>query len=129
MSLSAVMNARVRGFRVVTLLAVTLLLVMAVGSYAMKTIAGAQDAGAAGLDDQIVQERKRIRMLNLEIASLGSQHRVGDLSRRLLNLGPLDPHRDIAVGALPAALAHAPPAPTKEASTPPISATDPATRQ
>ncbi len=96
------LSARFRGFRVVNLLGLTVLLVIALGSYALKTFAGAQDAGAAGVEDQIIQEQRRIRMLKAEISRLGGPQRVSDLSRQYLNMTPLDPRREITPAALPA---------------------------
>lgn len=96
------LTARIRGFRIVNLLALTVLLVIALGSYALKTLAGAQDAGEVGVETQIVQEQKRIRMLQAEISTLGGPQRVADLSRRYLNLGPPDAKHDITEDALPA---------------------------
>ena len=96
------LTARIRGFRVVNLLALTVLLVIALGSYALKTLAGAQDAGGVGIEDQIVQEQKRIRMLQAEISTLGGPQRVADLSRQYQNLGPPDAKHDITEDALPA---------------------------
>jgi cell division protein FtsL len=94
------LSARFRGFRLVNLLGLTVLLVIALGSYALKTFAGAQDAGAATVEDQIVQEQKRIRMLKAEISRLGSPERVAELSRQYLNLGPLDPRHEITTREL-----------------------------
>jgi hypothetical protein len=96
------LSARFRGFRVVNLLALTILLVIALGSYALKTFAGAQDAGAAGVEDQILQEQKRIRMLKAEISRLGAPQRVANLSRQYLGLGLADAKHEIGVEALPA---------------------------
>ena len=105
MRFPSLLSARFRGFRVVNLLGLTVLLVIALGSYALKTFAGAQDAGAATIEDQILQEQKRIRMLKAEISRLGAPQRVADLSRQYLNLGPLDPRHEITADALPAAAA------------------------
>jgi hypothetical protein len=96
------LTARIRGFRIVNLLGLTVLLVIALGSYALKTLAGTQDAGGVGVEDQIVQEQKRIRMLQAEISTLGGPQRVADLSRQYLNLGPVDAKHDITEDALPA---------------------------
>lgn len=96
------LTARIRGFRVVNLLGLTILLVIALGSYALKTLAGAQDAGGVNIEDQILQEQKRIRMLQAEISTLGSPQRIADLSRQYLNLGPPDAKHDITEDALPA---------------------------
>ena len=123
MRMPGLLSARFRGFRVVNLLGLTVLLVIALGSYALKTFAGAQDAGAATIEDQILQEQKRIRMLKAEISRLGAPQRVADLSRQYLNLGPLDPRHEITAEALPAA-AVAVQAPSAAASKP--GATSPA---
>lgn len=96
------LTARIRGFRIVNLLGLTVLLVIALGSYALKTLAGTQDAGGVGVEDQIVQEQKRIRMLQAEISTLGGPQRVADLSRQYLNLGPVDAKHDFTEDALPA---------------------------
>ena len=101
------LTARIRGFRVVNLLGLTILLVIALSSYALKTLAGAQDAGGVDVEDQIIQEQKRIRMLHAEISTLGGPQRVADLSRQYLGLGPADPKHDITLEALPAAMAQA----------------------
>lgn len=122
MRMPGILSARVRGFRVVNLLGLTLLLVIALGSYALKTLAGAQDAGTVGIEDQIQQEQKRIRMLDAEISRLGAPRRVADLSRRYLNLGPADPKRVIAAEALPAALAQAAPPPAAPVAAAPTAA-------
>ena len=120
------LTARIRGFRIVNLLALTVLLVIALGSYALKTLAGAQDAGQVGVEDQIVQEQKRIRMLQAEISTLGGPQRVADLSRQYLNLGPPDAKHDITEDALPALAAQlraqssAAPPPGARASSPPL---------
>jgi len=96
------LTARIRGFRIVNLLALTVLLVIALGSYALKTMAGARDAGEVTVEDQILQEQKRIRMLQAEISTLGGPQRVADLSRQYLNLAPPDARHDITEDALPA---------------------------
>ncbi|MDB5481722.1 MAG: hypothetical protein JWO83_2775 [Caulobacteraceae bacterium] len=115
------LTARIRGFRIVNLLALTVLLFIALGSYALKTLAGTQDAGGVGVEDQIVQEQKRIRMLQAEISALGGPQRVADLSRQYLTLGPADAKHDITEDALPALVAQLrapPPAPGARASSP-----------
>jgi hypothetical protein len=96
------LTARIRGFRIVNLLALTVLLVIALGSYALKTLAGAQDAGEVNVEDQILQEQKRIRMLQAEISTLGGPQRVADLSRQYLTLTAPDGRHDFPEDALPA---------------------------
>ncbi len=123
------LSARVRGFRIVNLLGLTVLLVIALGSYALKTLAGAQDAGAAGVEDQIVHEQKRIRMLKAEISTLGGPQRVADLSRQYLGMTSIDAKHEILAEALPTTVAQAAlqkPAAPAAAAVPPASAAPPA---
>jgi hypothetical protein len=96
------LTARIRGFRIVNLLGLTVLLVIALGSYALKTLAGAQDAGEVNVEDQILQEQKRIRMLQAEITALGGPQRVADLSRQYLTLAAPDARHDVTEDAFPA---------------------------
>jgi hypothetical protein len=101
MRFPGLLSARFRGFRVVNLLALTALLVIALGSYALKTLAGAQDAGAVSVEDQILAEEKRIRLLKAEISRLGGPQRVADLSRQYLTMAPADAKHEITIDALP----------------------------
>jgi len=105
MRISAMLDARIRGFRVINVFGFALLIALAVGGYAFKAIAGAQDARVQALDDQIGQEQKRIRMLKLEIAELGAEPRIKARAIELLRLGPMDPRHDISADALPAIVA------------------------
>lgn len=115
------LSTRFRGFRVVNLLGLTILLIIALGSYAFKTLVVAQDAGAAGVEDQILREQKRIRMLKAEIAHLETPRRLRDLSSQYLGLGPVDPKHDIALRSL-ATIAAAPQLVVRPATQPPTSA-------
>ena len=55
----AFLTRRVRGFRVIDIAAVTLIVTIAVGSYAFKTFASGEDADAHGVESQILQEQKQ----------------------------------------------------------------------
>ena len=121
------LSTRFRGFRVVNLLGLTVLLVIAVGSYAFKTLAVAQDAGTAGVEDQILREHKRIRMLKAEIAHLETPRRLRDLSSQYLGLGPVDSKHDIALRSL-AMIAAAPPPVARPAPQPSTTSTPGAAR-
>ncbi|MBV8593899.1 MAG: hypothetical protein JOZ27_06335 [Caulobacteraceae bacterium] len=91
----AVLGQRVRGFRVVDLAALTVLLAVALGSYAMKTLAEANGVGERDTQAEIAQEQRRIRLLRAEISHLEAPAR---LERLALGLGmaPPDPKREIA---------------------------------
>ena len=99
------LSARVRGFRIVNLLALCLLLAVALAGYAFKTMVEAQAQTTAAVEDQIAGEQKRIRMLEAEIARLSAPQRIADLSRRYLSMGPPDPAREIPPEDLPAVAA------------------------
>ena len=66
MSVRGVLTHKVRGVRVVNLVALTVLLTLAVTSYAFKTLAEAQGVDTADVQSQINQEGKRIRLLRAE---------------------------------------------------------------
>ncbi|HEY5107633.1 MAG TPA: cell division protein [Caulobacteraceae bacterium] len=94
MILSDLFTRRVRGFRIIDLCALAVLLVLAFGVYAFKTLAGAQSADAADVQRQIVQEQKRVRLLDAEIAHLEDPSRIERLSTQYLGLQPVDPKRE-----------------------------------
>lgn len=100
MILADVFNRRLRGFRVVELLALVVVGVLAVGSYVFTTFAGAQAARIAGVQGQINEENKRIHLLKAEIAHLEDPSRIERLSTQYLGLQPVDPKHDISIDAL-----------------------------
>ncbi|MEO8812270.1 MAG: hypothetical protein ABI376_05080 [Caulobacteraceae bacterium] len=108
-------STRLRGFRIVDLVALVLLLTIAVTSYAFKTLAGAQGADTAGVESRIAAEHKRIRLLDAEISHLEDPGRIERLSSQYLGLAEVTGAHDVgeadlkriagtpAVGATPAA--------------------------
>ena len=94
MILADVFTMRVRGFRVIDLSALVVLLVLALAVYAFKTLAGAQSANAADVQRQIVQEQKRVRLLTAEIAHLEDPSRIERLSTRYLGMAAVDDWED-----------------------------------
>jgi cell division protein FtsL len=119
MSLFSLFTRRFRGFRVVDLLAGVILLVVALGGYAYKTFAVAKGADAESVQAEIVQENKRIRLLQAEAAHLEDPSRIERLSKTYLNMGPIAPGHEISLAELervatpPPAPPAAPPAPAK----------------
>ncbi|HEV2364655.1 MAG TPA: cell division protein [Caulobacteraceae bacterium] len=99
--MAAVFSRRIRGFRLVDVAALVLLLALALAVYGFKTIAGAQSADSAGIERQIVVEKKRVRLLQAEVAHLEDPARIERLSRDYLNMGPVAPSQEIALGDLP----------------------------
>ncbi len=109
MSPFAVFTHRIRGFRVLDLAAVVLILAIALGSYAFKTFAGAEDADASGVEARILQEEKRVRLLKAEIARLEAPRRLEDLSTRYLGMSALDVAHQVRPEDLSRIAAESPP--------------------
>ncbi len=98
---SQVFTQRIRGFRVIDLLALSVLLALALGVYAFKTLAGRESADIADVQTQIVAEQKRVRLLRAEIAHLEDPSRIERLSGQYLGLKPVDPKHEASIEALP----------------------------
>jgi hypothetical protein len=94
MILSGVFTRRFRGFRIIDLLALIVVLVLALGSYVFTTMAGAQSADTAGVQSQIVQEERRIRLLKADIAHLEDPGRIERLSTQYLGMAAVDPKHE-----------------------------------
>ncbi len=103
-----VFTQRLRGFRIIDILAGAVLLALALGSYAFKTLAEAQGADTADVQGQIGQEQKRIRLLKAEISHLEGPDRIERLAADYLHMGPVDPRREITPQDLPRIAALAP---------------------
>jgi cell division protein FtsL len=97
----ALLTRRVRGVRVLDLMAGAVLLVLALGSYAFKTMAEAQGADAADVQVQINQEERRIRLLRAEISHLEAPSRIEALSTQYLQMGAPDAKHEIVPADLP----------------------------
>lgn len=100
-------NRRVRGFRLVDLVAASLLVLLILGVYLAKTVAGGERAKIAGVERQIVAEKARIRLLQAEVSHLEQPARIERLSETYLGLAPVAFKREAGPEAL-ADLAHKP---------------------
>lgn len=101
MIVSEIFNRRFRGFRVIDLVALTVLLALALASYAFKTFAEGMGADTASVEQQIAQEDRRIRLLKAEIAHLDDPGRIERLSSQYLNMQAADPKQETTPEALP----------------------------
>jgi len=120
MSLSSIFDRRVRGFRVVELVCLTILLILVLGVYMAKTFAGRERAQIAEVERQIVEEKARVRLLKAEVAYLEQPRRIERLAQQL-QLTPINPEHETTEDALidvarRAPAAHAPASPTAVAS-------------
>ena len=101
MMVAGVFSRRLRGFRIIDLVALSLVGVLALGSYVFTTFAGAPSARIAAVQAQINEENKRLHLLKAEIAHLEDPSRIERLSTQYLGLQPVDPKHDITPDALP----------------------------
>jgi len=95
------LDRRVRGFRLIDLVAVGLLSVLILGVYLAKTIAGGERAKIASVERQIDGENARIRLLQAETAALERPARIERLSETYLGMAPVSFKREVAADALP----------------------------
>ena len=120
MSLSSIFDRRVRGFRVVELVCLTFLIVLVLGVYLAKTFAGRERAQIASVEQQIDDEKIRIRLLKAEVAYLEQPRRIEQLAQSQ-RLEPINPEHETTEDALidvarHAPVAHAPASPTAAAA-------------
>jgi cell division protein FtsL len=101
MRVFGVFSQRLRGFRVVDLLALAVLLVLAFGVYAFKTLAGAQSADTLSIERQIADEQRRVRLLDAEVAHLEDPARIERLSTQYLGMKPVDVQHETTEETLP----------------------------
>lgn len=95
------LNRRVRGFRVVDLIAMSILTMLILGVYLAKTIAGGERTKIATVERQIGAERARIRLLQAEVSHLEQPARIERLSETYLGLAPVAFKREADIDALP----------------------------
>ena len=107
MSLSTMFDRRVRGFRVVELVCLSILLALVLGVYMAKTFAGRERAQIASVEDKIVDEKVRIRLLKAEVAFLEQPSRIEKLAQDQ-HLEPIKPERETTEDALIDVARHAP---------------------
>ena len=95
-----VLDWKVRGFRLVDVIALVLLIVLMFGVYLAKTLAGRERGEIARVEKQISQERQRVRLLEAEVAHLETPARSERLSGDYLGMAPPVAEREIGPEAL-----------------------------
>lgn len=95
------LDRRIRGFRLVDLVALGLLTVLILGVYLAKTIAGGERAKIAVVERQIAAEKVRIRLLQAEVSHLEQPARIARLSETYLGMAPVPFKREADPDALP----------------------------
>jgi cell division protein FtsL len=100
----SLLDRKVRGFRLVDLVAAGLLIVLILGVYLAKTMAGRERAEIASAERQIADEKARIRLLQAEVAHLEEPARLEHLSQAYLGLAPVSIKHDVTPEGLNDAL-------------------------
>jgi cell division protein FtsL len=116
MSVFGVFDRRFRGFRVVEIGGVGVLLALALIVYLAKTGAGDERADIDRVQQQISDEQAKVALLRAEVASLEQPERLEALSNRYLGLQPIPAAHEVDPTAL-AAIAHPPPPQPKTSTT------------
>lgn len=91
------LSRRVRGFRLVDLVGMALLVAIILGVYLAKTIAGRERTEIARIERQIKVEKARIRLLQAEVAHLEQPGRIERLSVAYLKMEPVTAGREATV--------------------------------
>ena len=119
---------RVRGFRVVEIIALSFLLILVLGVYLAKAGAGRERADIAKVESDIGDEQRRMKLLRAEVAYLEQPERIERLSS-IIGLAPIDAKREAPPEALPdiarAGMVAAAPAPAAVTAAAPPSALAP----
>ena len=95
-----VFTRRWRGFRIIELTGLAVLLVLMLVVYLAKTFGGTERSEIAQVERQISQERIRVRLLRAEVAHLEQPERLERLSRQYLGMEPIGAKREIAADAI-----------------------------
>jgi cell division protein FtsL len=93
-------SRRVRGFRLVDLVGLGVLVAIILSVYLVKTIAGRERAEIAKVERLIEEEKLRIRLLKAEVSHLETPDRVKRLSTSYLNMKPVEGDRQTTEDAL-----------------------------
>lgn len=98
--MSEFFERRWRGFRVVELTGLAVLLVLMLVLYLTKTLAGNERSQIARIEREISQERARVRLLRAEVAHLEQPERLERLSRQYLGMEPIGAKREVSADAI-----------------------------
>ena len=82
-------------------IALVVAIALAGALYVAKTEAKNSQERLEGIQSQLVEERRQINVLNVEIAHLEDPERLRLLARRYLGFEPLDPAHEVALSDLP----------------------------
>ena len=116
--MAGVFDRRFRGFRVVNLVGIGLLVTIVLAVYLGKTFAGRERNEIAEVEMQIRQEKIRVRLLQAEVAHLEQPRRLQSLASQGLGMKPITVSQEITLNDLsrlkPAPPPAAPPQPVMQ---------------
>ncbi len=92
--MTSILQKRVRGFRVLEVFALCVLLALIVTVYLFKTVAGRERAEIAKVERQIAAEHRQMKLLRAEVAHLEQPERLERLSTQYLGLGAVAADRE-----------------------------------
>jgi len=93
-------NRRVRGFRVVEVAGMGLLLALVTSVYLAKTFAGRERQQISSIEQEIVDEGVRKRLLEAEVAHLEQPRRIEQYVKQMTQLEPIKADHEITEDAL-----------------------------
>ena len=99
-ALQRLFDWKVRGVRWIEIIGVALVAVMIVSVYAAKAAAARESSRIAQLEQDIRENRQRVRLLRAEVARLEQPARLETLSRQI-GLAPVEVHRQAKEAELP----------------------------
>jgi hypothetical protein len=99
--MKSLFDHRVRGFRIVELGGLCVLMALVLTVYLSKAGAGGERADIDRVQQQIADEQTRIRLLTAEVSSLEQPERLTALSARYLDMQPVPAKHEVGPDALP----------------------------
>jgi cell division protein FtsL len=100
MSAGRFLRRTLRGARLVELGALVVVLVLALAVYMIKAWAGRETGDIAAVENQIVDEQRRVRLLQAEVAHLEQPERLQRLAEAI-GMGPTSDSRETTLERLP----------------------------
>jgi len=96
----SLLTRKIRGFRLVDVVALGVLIAVILSVYLAKTMAGRERAEIASVEKQIDAEKARIRLLQAEVAHLEQPSRIEALSTAHLGMGPVGAKHETTIDKL-----------------------------
>ena len=96
----SLLNRKIRGFRLVDVVALAVLAAVILSVYLAKTMAGRERAEIATVEKQIDAEKARIRLLQAEVAHLEQPARIEALSTAHLGMAPIQAKHETTIDKL-----------------------------